>query len=220
MSDLFGMEVKDQAAATFNNELRFENFIVQALNSDLLRLNNPSCRREKNPSWWDWFQGNQKLDTMTELDYKQNVVYVDFFDFLVKKEIIKRKLGFLSFFAVYDYIYNVNNELIETTKLRELLKKDDPDFPKSLLCYDINYDSLSNFLKNYKYDPTDTYNYFVTNKKNPDPNIVKQPVNPNIVKQQGGNTRRSYKMKKNNKNKKSYKKNKKTKEKKTLFTRQ
>ena len=70
---------------------------------------------------------------MTELDYKQNVVYVDFFDFLVKKEIIKRKLGFLSFFAVYDYIYNVNNELIETTKLRELLKRDDPDFPKSLL---------------------------------------------------------------------------------------
>ena len=125
MSDLLEMEVKDQAAAKFNNELRFENFIVQALNSDLLKLNNPSCRREKNPSWWDWFQGNQKLDTMTELDYKQNVVYVDFFDFLVKKEIIKRKLGFLSFFAVYDYIYNVNNEFIETTKLRELLKKDD-----------------------------------------------------------------------------------------------
>ena len=52
-----------------------------------------------------------------------------------KEEIIKRKLGFLSFFAVYDYIYNVNNEFIETTKLRDLLKKDDPDFPKSLDFY-------------------------------------------------------------------------------------
>jgi hypothetical protein len=196
VKDLVEDEVTDQAAAKYNNEIRFDNFIVQALQSNLLTKNNPSCKREQNPSWWDWLQGNQNLETITEEDYLKYVVYLEFFDFLVKKEIIKRKLGFLSFLAVYDYIYNVNNELIETGKLQELLKRDDPDFPKSLLCYNINYYLLSKFLKNYKYNHTDRYEIILANKKNPDTNIVKPPASPNEIKQQGGNNRRFSKLKK------------------------
>jgi hypothetical protein len=60
-------------------------------------------------------------------------------------------------------IFTINPDLIETSKLKELINKDSSDFPDQLKCYNIDYGQLSTFLKNYKYAAVDELN-LLTNK--------------------------------------------------------
>jgi hypothetical protein len=192
-------ELKDRGAALVNNEMRFDNFVNQALKLRIVTKKSPECKREKDSSWMDWFNGTSQLETLDEKNYLINVVYLNMFDYLVKKRVINQKVGLFSFLFVFDYIYTINKELIGVEKLRELLNPNAPDFPKSLKCYDINYPLLSNFLTNYKYNPADTFEIVgEAVAANPKPN------QPQVIKPQGQSG--GMNKKRSAKNKKSMKK--------------
>jgi hypothetical protein len=186
--ELEEQEAEDRAAALANNEMRFDNFVNQAFKKNIVTKKSPECKREKDSSWTDWFNGTSKLETLEENNYLKNVVYLNMFDYLVKKRIINQKVGFLSFLFVFDYIYTINKDLIEVGKLQELLNPDAPDFPKSLKCYNINYPLLSNFFKTYKYNPADTFEIVAAAAAN--------DKKPQVIKPQSGGKKRSAKHKK------------------------
>ncbi len=141
---LFQAEAK--AVEGLGNELKFENFIEQGQRDNILILKK-DCSIEK----IGWFGSSLKIN-----DTFLNDSYLELFDYLVKKEIIKEKLGIQMFFTA-DYVYTINKELVESKIIQEKIKSTNEDFPKILNCYTIQFDKLSKLLKNYQYNPLDDY---------------------------------------------------------------
>jgi hypothetical protein len=77
------------------------------------------------------------------------------YDYLVTKNIITVKKDDATSIFTWKSAYIINTDLIDTPNLIELIKKENPDFPKLLKCYKIDHQKLSDFLKNYNYNFVD-----------------------------------------------------------------
>lgn len=142
LGEMFAITAADKAIEKSNNEIRYENFIPQAKKTTILTLI-PNCQIQK-PGWFS------------------DDVYFVLYYYLVKKNVIKKKTGIVSMFT-WSRIFTINPDLIETSKLKELINKDSSDFPDQLKCYTLDYEQLSTLLKNYKYAAVDELN-LLTNK--------------------------------------------------------
>jgi len=139
--NILGITAVDKVIEKSNNEIKFENFVKQANEKNIVTLI-PECKDEQSSGWFS-------NSTPIIQD-----VYLGLYDYLVEKEIIKSKVQAVSFIT-WDSVYTIDKTLIGLSKLKELIKKENTDFPKILKCYNINYNELSNLLEKYNYGVTD-----------------------------------------------------------------
>lgn len=118
--------------------VKFEVFINKAKEQNILILKKDKPCDVKSSFW-------SSKKTYIADDSNINDAYLELYNHLVKREIIYEKPGIKSLING-NKIYNVNLELIETNNLKDTIDK---DLPNLLKCYDINYDSLSKFIKSY-----------------------------------------------------------------------
>lgn len=123
-----------------NNEIKFTGFIVQGLKHNVLQKKQGICK--KNVKGWLY---NTESDDNTDI----KDIYLGLYDHLIKKEIIMKKVGFLSIFSG-DAIYT-----IDPSKINNIQQHIGIDLPESMKCYSINYTNLENLLKNYNYNLAD-----------------------------------------------------------------
>lgn len=137
----------DKAVEQKTNQIKFTNFVAQAKSRNILTPISGCKIKSFNLGISEKFhKHHMNLNAYTEL-----------YQYLIKKKIINQKLGKASFWT-WDYIQTINPDLIKTDTLHELIKKEDINFPTLLKCYNINYNELSDLLKNYKYQMMDDIN--------------------------------------------------------------
>ena len=145
--DMFAFAAADKIIEKSNNEINFDNFISQAKDTQILTLINSNCNVER-----PGFFGNRNY--IIDAGFIKDA-YLELYDYLVTKNIITEKKDDATSIFTWKSAYIINTDLIDTPKLRELIKKENPDFPKLLECYNIDHQKLSDFLKNYNYNFVD-----------------------------------------------------------------
>ena len=121
-------------------KVKFEVFIKKAKEQNILTLKDKPC--DVKSSFWS------SKKTYIADDSNINDAYIELYNHLIKRGIIYDKPGLKSLING-NKIYNVNTVLIEVEKLSDEINK---DLPNLLKCFDINYKSLSDFIKSYRHN--------------------------------------------------------------------
>jgi hypothetical protein len=146
--DYFAMTGEAKVGENVNNEIKVDNFAVQAAKENILvRKPDESIIPIPNNGWTSYFRKDVKK-------IGDNDLYFTFYWYLKDKGIVKSKFGFLSLITV-DTINTIDREKISVNILKVLLNPNDVKFPQVLKNYVIDYVKLSQLLTNYKYDATD-----------------------------------------------------------------
>jgi hypothetical protein len=135
--ELFGWTAASKIAENHMNEIKYQNFIVQGKNKEILTLK---------PS-------------ITGCENTLDKAYLDLYNYLIKKEIITSKINAAAV-AMVSPINIINKDKTGEGILKDLVKEENSDFPETIKkCYTIDYDKLSKFLIDYKYDAKDELSY-------------------------------------------------------------
>ncbi len=148
--------VGDEVVYKTNNELKFENFVIQAKVNKVLLLKDETkeCIITKPGMLFGTIQYNAN-DPST----KESVLtdtYLDLYDYLIKKNIITKEVRAGSFWT-WDYVNKVNPALMDIGNLQKILIESDSEYPNTLKCYTVYYDRLSKFLQTYQYSSGDQF---------------------------------------------------------------
>lgn len=139
LAEMFAIEAVAKGAEKINNEIKFENFIGQGKEIKILKARS-KCKHNV-------------------YGFSYNVVpmyiesaYLDLYDYLVKKEIIKQKIGYEALITA-DQVHTVNPDkrVLEPKNIKKLINPSNPDYPALLKCYHIDYNKLSNYLLDYEH---------------------------------------------------------------------
>ena len=136
----------DTAIEKGQNQIGFENFIVQAQSKDILKYK-PGCMK-------GWY--GEPLDK-NPIGMKS--IYNILYDCLVEVGIIEKKRDKYSIITLSSsYTITKDTSQLEPVNIEELLKdKNSADFKELNKCFDIDYNKLSDLLKKYVYDSTDQF---------------------------------------------------------------
>lgn len=152
MNEIFvflGIEAAGAAVEKTENQITFENFIVQAENTKRF---NPPILQYKKGCLKGWF--GKPLD---EVPYGvMNGTYNMLYDCLVDVDIITKKLT-KGGIVTWGRSYRVSKDIpLGGNNIKALLeKKNSSDYQNVKKCFEINFETLSKLLTTYTYDPTD-----------------------------------------------------------------
>lgn len=139
----------DVAVEKTENQITFDNFIVQAQNTKQF---SPPILKYKKGCLKGWF--GKPLD---EVPYGvMNGTYNMLYDCLVDVDIITKKIT-KGGIVTWGRSYRVSKTIpLDSNNIKALLeKKNSSDYQNVKECFEINFETLSKLLTTYTYDPTD-----------------------------------------------------------------
>jgi hypothetical protein len=134
-----------------NNQINETNFIKQGEEKNILTLI-PNCETKKKGLIWN--------EDYTEGDKRD--AYSALYDHLVEKQYIKTEVSGSSVFSG-ESVATIDKGKIDKDKL--MFRKDDPNFPEILKCFNIDSEKLKTFFREYKYNITDGASLFTGGKR-------------------------------------------------------
>lgn len=137
------MEAEGKIAETVNNEIKIDNFELQAKEKNIIKLKSDNCKIK----FWFFFE------TTIDKNYLMQA-YGELFNFLVKKEIIISKIDLGSFFTA-DFVYTLPKPFMDEKEFQKRMNDINDNDSELLKCYTIDTNALYDLLKNYKYNITD-----------------------------------------------------------------
>lgn len=152
LANMFAIEAVGKGAEKINNEIKFENFIGQGKEVKFLKTRS-KCKHKA-----------YGMSYMVEPNYIESA-YLDLYDYLIKKEIIKQKIGYEALITA-DQVHTVNpdKKVLEPKNIKKLLNPNNSDYPTLLKCYHIDYNKLSNYLINYEHGALNDFKVLKNNK--------------------------------------------------------
>ena len=128
-----GTVLFDKGVEKGTNQIKFDNFTVQASEKKIMKF-------------------KQTCPKTSDLG---DAIYMNLYDYLIKKEIITSNIKGLSALT-FDTINNINQDKLKTLDgFKGILS----DFSTIFPCYDIDMAGLFKFLKEYKYNASDEAKY-------------------------------------------------------------
>ena len=139
LAEMFAIEAVGQGAEKINNEIKFENFIAQGKEVEFLKARS-KCKHKA--FGMSYIVDPKYIDS----------AYLDLYDYLIKKEIIKQKIGFETLITA-DQVHTVNPDknVLKPNNIKKLVNRNLEDYPELLECYHIDYNKLSDYLINYEH---------------------------------------------------------------------
>jgi hypothetical protein len=139
LAEMFAIEAVGKGAEKINNEIKFENFIGQGKEVKFIKLRS-NCKHKV-----------YGVSYIVDPKYIESA-YLDLYDYLIKKEIIKQKIGYETLITA-DQVHTVNpdKKVLEPKNIKKLINPANSDYPVLLKCYHIDYNKLSNYLINYEH---------------------------------------------------------------------
>lgn len=155
-----GFEALDRHVEKSNNEIKFENFVQQAKEANILtpKDKNSKCVIKRTLLFKEF---DYEVDNST-MDIKE--AYDDLYKYLVNINVITNNIDKASIIT-WDNVQTINKDLISIDKLKKLIKEDNQNFTPLLKCYNINIKKLSYLLNNYNYNYTDKIDFWIKGGK-------------------------------------------------------